>query len=140
MTSDLPADTAGGSTRAVVDRFWSAMQANDWTRAAACLASDIVVDWPCSGEQIVGREDYAALQAEYPTETGSWTFDIHRLLVEGDRAVSELTVSDGDQSARVVAFSRVSGEHIVEQVEYWPAFYDPPPGRERLTRAGPRVP
>jgi hypothetical protein len=54
--------------------------------------------------------------------------------------VIEVTASDGDQSARVVAFSRVSEGQIVEQVEYWPAFYDPPPGRERLTRAGPRVP
>jgi hypothetical protein len=30
------------------------MEANDWDRAAAYLAPDCVIDWPCSGERLVG--------------------------------------------------------------------------------------
>jgi hypothetical protein len=65
---------------------------------------------------------------------------VHRLVVEGDTAVSEVTVTDGEQSARVVAFSDISGENIIRQVEYWPTAYDPLPGREDLTRPTERVP
>jgi ketosteroid isomerase-like protein len=99
-----------------------------------------VVDWPCSGERIVGRDDFAAVQASYPTNTGRWSFDIHRLVNDGSTVVSEVTVTDGEQSARVVAFSEVTDEHIARQVEYWPTAYDPLPGREDLTQRIARVP
>lgn len=128
------------TTRDVVAGFWSAMQRNDWTGAAAFLARGCTVDWPCSGERIVGREDFVAVQVRYPTATGRWEFAVHRLVVDGAVAVSEVSVTDGEQSARVVAFSEVEGEHITRQVEYWPTAYDPPPGRDDLTRPIDRIP
>jgi limonene-1,2-epoxide hydrolase len=118
----------------VVNGFWAAMQANDWHRAAEHLVPSCAVDWPCSGERIVGREDFAAVQARYPTNAGRWSFDIHRLVDGGSTVVSEVTVTDGEQSARVVTFSDVVDDHIVRHVEYWPTAYAPPPGREDLTR------
>lgn len=126
--------------RDVVESFWNAMKDNDWRRAASHLTEDCSIDWPCSGERIIGRDDFAAVQARYPTSTGHWTFDLHRLVVEDNVAVSEVTVTDGKQSARVIAFSVLEDEHIAHQIEYWPTAYDPPPGREDLTRPIARVP
>jgi limonene-1,2-epoxide hydrolase len=122
------------SSRELVSAFWDAMQANDWHRAATFLAPDCVIDWPCSGERIVGRTDFAAVQARYPTNTGRWSFDVHRLVADADVVASEVTVTDGQQSARVVAFSELAHGQIVRQTEYWPVSYDPLPGREDLTR------
>lgn len=65
---------------------------------------------------------------------------MHRLVVDEATVVSEVTVTDGEQSARVVSFSEVAGDHIVRQVEYWPVAYDPPAGREDLTVPGDRIP
>ena len=96
------------------------MQANDWHKAATYLAPACVIDWRRSGERIVGRSDFANIQARYPTNTGRWSFDVHRLVAEGDVVVSEVTVTDGEQSARVVAFSELEGGHIARQIEYWP--------------------
>lgn len=104
------------------------MQTNDWEKAAGYLALECVIDWPCSGERIVGRTDFAAVQARYPTRTGRWSFEVHRLVADGKTVVSEVTVTDGEQSARVVAFSDIEGEHVTHQVEYWPSAYDPLPG------------
>jgi limonene-1,2-epoxide hydrolase len=128
------------SSRDLVSAFWVAMQANDWDKAATYLAPECVVDWPCSGERIVGRSDFARLQASYPTKTGRWYFDVHRLVADGDVVASEVTVTDGEQSARVVAFSELEGGHIARQIEYWPTAYEPLPGREDLTRPIDRVP
>jgi limonene-1,2-epoxide hydrolase len=128
------------SGRATVEAFWAAMQENDWSRAAAQLAPECEIDWPCSGERIVGREDFVAIQARYPTKTGRWSFDVHRIVAEGDVVVSEVTVTDGEQAARVVAFSVLDGDRIAHQIEYWPTAYDPLPGREDLTRPIARVP
>jgi limonene-1,2-epoxide hydrolase len=128
------------TSREIIESFWAAMQDNDWAGAANHLAEDCSVDWPCSGERIVGRQDFARMQARYPTTTGHWSFDVHRLVVDESVAVSEVTVTDGAQSARVVAFSELDCEHIVRQVEYWPMAYDPPPDREDLTRTIERIP
>lgn len=116
------------------------MQANDWNRAAGHLTRDCVIDWPCSGERIVGRENFAAIQARYPTNTGRWTFEVHRIVGEGEVVVSEVTVTDGEQAARVVSFSILDGPEIAHQIEYWPLPYDPPPGREDLTQPTARIP
>jgi limonene-1,2-epoxide hydrolase len=128
------------SSRDLVSAFWVAMQANDWDKAATYLAPECVIDWPCSGERIVGRRDFARLQASYPTNTGRWYFDVHRLVADRDVVASEVTVTDGEQSARVVAFSELEGGHIARQIEYWPTAYEPLPGREDLTRPIDRVP
>ena len=37
-------------------------------KGAAYLAPECVIDWPCSGERIVGRSEFANVQARYPTE------------------------------------------------------------------------
>jgi limonene-1,2-epoxide hydrolase len=128
------------SKRELMSAFWAAMQANDWDRAASYLAPECVIDWPCSGERIVGRNDFASVQARYPTNTSHWNFDIHRLIADGDTVVSEVTVSDGEQSARTIVLSDFAGDHIARQVEYWPTAYEPRPGREDLTRPTDCVP
>ncbi len=124
----------------VVERFWLAMQANDWRAAAELFVEEIVVDWPCSGERIVGRDDYVALQERYPTSTGRWTFEVHRIVADSITVVSEVTVTDGVQSARVIAFSEVAGGQIARQVEYWLAAYEPPADRADLVTRIPPVP
>jgi len=122
------------SSRAIVESFWAAMQANDWHRAAGHLTEGCLIDWPCSGERIVGRDDFAAIQARYPTNTRRWNFDVHRIVAEDNVAVSEVTVNDGEQAARVVAFSILEDSLIAHQIEYWPMPYEPRPGREDLTQ------
>src|SRR5919197_710741 len=101
------------AAREVVEAFWAAMRANDWDAAAAHFANGFLVDWPCSGER--------------------WTFDVHRLVAEGDLVVTELTVTDGAVSARAIFISEVAGDRIVRQLEYWPEAYEPPAWREGLT-------
>ena len=128
------------SSRARVESFWAAMQENDWHRAAGYLTEDCVVDWPCSGERIVGRENFAAIQAQYPTNTGRWSFDVHLIVAEEGIVVSEVTVTDDEQAARVVAFSIFDGSLIAHQIEHWPMAYDPQPGRGYLTQPIARIP
>lgn len=116
------------------------MQRNDWSAAAAYFVAEIEIDWPCSGERIVGRANFVALQERYPTTTGRWMFDIHRLVTEGPTTVSEVTVTDGVQSARVIAFSDVADGLIARHVEYWPTAYEPPADRADLVERIPPVP
>src|ERR671930_23764 len=58
------------AAREVVEAFWAAMRANDWDAAAAHFADGFLVDWPCSGERITSRADYAEIQRRYPAAGG----------------------------------------------------------------------
>jgi ketosteroid isomerase-like protein len=115
----------------IVEMFWEAMRANDWERAAGVFAADAVIDWPCTGERMRSPSAWAELQARYPA-AGRWTFEIHRLIVDGDTAVTEFTASDGDVSARAISFAETAGDSIVRLVEYWIDAYDPPNWRSDL--------
>ena len=117
--------------REVVESFWEAMRANDWDAAAQHFAPDAVIDWPCTGERIKSPAAWAEIQARYPA-AGRWSFDLHRLVGDDRTAVSECTVSDGEQPARVVAFSEVEDGAIVRQIEYWVMAYEPASWRDDL--------
>lgn len=116
------------TTREVVESFWSAMTANDWERAAAHLADDCIVDWLLGGTD----RPRARRGDPGPLPGGDWRFDLHRLIVEGEVAVTELTVTDGEQTAQAIVFSEVAHENIIRQVEYWPEAYEPPVWRADL--------
>src|SRR5262245_26802419 len=105
----------------LVQEFWRLMATNDFRSVGALLRDDFVLDWPQSGERILGRDNYAAMNEQYPTTTGRWTFIINRLVGDEDQAVSDVTVNDGVQTARAISFFEVRGGKIVQMVEFWPA-------------------
>ena len=110
------------------------MSSNDFTAVGAVLADDYVLDWPQSNERIRGRERFAAVNAEYPAN-GPWVFTVHRIVGSETEAVSEVSVSDGVQHAKVISFFTVSQGLITRQVEYWPEPYAAPANRTHLVEA-----
>jgi ketosteroid isomerase-like protein len=119
------------SAEAVVREFWRLMETNDFHSVKAVLAPDLVVEWPQSKERILGPENFARMNAEYPT-TGRWRFNINRLLVSGDEVVTQVSVSDGTQSAEPVSFFTVRAGKVERLVEYWPEPFAAPENRSHL--------
>src|SRR6476660_8935415 len=101
------------SARAVkiVEKFWALMATNDFRSVGSVLADDFVLDWPQSGERIRGRDNYAAMNEQYPSK-GRWTFTINRIVGDDDEAVSDVSVTDGFQKARAISFFTVRESRI----------------------------
>ena len=118
----------------IVKKFWELMASNDFRSVGAVLSDDFVLDWPQSGERIRGRDNYAAMNREYPAH-GPWTFTINRLFGSDDQAVSDVTVSDGVQIARAISFFEITEGKIVKMVEYWPDSFDAPDARKHLVES-----
>ena len=114
------------TTAEVVQKFWSLMQTNDFKSVGQVLSDDFVLEWPQSGERIRGRENYAAMNEEYPTH-GLWRFTINRITGDDVQAVTDVTVTDGVQVARAISFFSFSDGKIQKIVEFWP---DPFPAEE----------
>lgn len=108
----------------IVERFWRAMQSNDFKAAGELLHDDYILDWPQSGERIRGRSNFAAINENYPTH-GRWEFTLQRLLVDGKEVVSDVDVTDGVVRGRVITFSTIRDGRIISQVEFWPDPFEP---------------
>ena len=111
------------TAKEVVLEFWERMRSNDFGFAAEMLTKDYEGFWPQSAELIRGRENFEQINTAYPAK-GRWAFDLHSIVVEGDEVVTDVSVTDGELSARVISFSTVRKGLIVKQVEFWP---DPMP-------------
>jgi limonene-1,2-epoxide hydrolase len=109
--------------RQVLESFWYAMQTNDFHAAARLLHDDYVLEWPQSGERVRGRENFTALNTAYPSQ-GKWQFRINRIVADGDRVVTDVTVTDGSRIDRAITFSTIRDGRIWRQVEYWPEAFD----------------
>lgn len=120
------------SPESVVREFWRLMATNDFRSVKAVLAQEFVMDWPQSKERIRGAENFARMNAEYPT-TGRWQFRINRLVASPGEVVTQVSVTDGTQSAEPVSFFTVVGGKITRLVEYWPESFAAPEDRRHLT-------
>jgi ketosteroid isomerase-like protein len=111
-------------SKQVVESFWAAMQTNDFKRAGELLHDDYLLEWPQSGEQIRGRANFVAVNENYPAH-GRWEFTVHRIFAEGNEVVSDVGVSDGVITGRVITFSTIREGRILRQTEFWPDPFEP---------------
>jgi ketosteroid isomerase-like protein len=102
--------------RKVVERFWTFFDQEDYRKAGELVHDDYIADWPQSGERIRGRENLVALNEHYP---GSWRITIRRIIVEGDRAASDVVLTYRDQAVSCASFFEFKGGKIIHQVDYW---------------------
>lgn len=115
----------------VAREFWRLMATNEFPAVAAVLAPEFVLEWPQTRERIRGAERFARMNAEYPAH-GRWSFTINRMLGNESEAVSDVTISDGVQTARAISFFEVRQGKIVRLVEFWPEPYEAPANRAHL--------
>ena len=115
-------------SKQVIEQFWAAMGTNDFKRAGEILHDDYILEWPQSGERIRGRANFVAINENYPAH-GRWQFVIHRIIAEGDQVVSDVDVTDGLITGRVVTFSTVQDGKILKQTEFWPDPFEAPDWR-----------
>ena len=81
---------------ATLDRYWEATLAHDLERVHEFYHDDVVVEFPQSGERILGKRNIYELRAHYPAKV---TFKILRVRGEGNLWITELIITyDGASS------------------------------------------
>jgi ketosteroid isomerase-like protein len=112
-----------------VAAWWARVEARDWPAAAELLAADLVVTWPVTAERFVGRDNFMAVQREYPE---GWSIRVREILADGPRVVSHVDVPHVDLGlSHAVSLWTVHHGRITDAVEYWtsPATEVPPAWR-----------
>ena len=101
----------------IVQGLWDRVQARDWGGVGELLADDLVVEWPVSGERIVGRGNFVSVNTEYPE---GWAIRVLRIVADGDQVVSEVEVPHETMGVyRAASFWPVRDGKIVHGREYW---------------------
>jgi ketosteroid isomerase-like protein len=75
----------------IVREFWALMQTNDFRSVGQLLSDDYVLEWPQSNERVRGRDNFAAMNEQYPAH-GRWQFVINNLVGNDTEAVSDVSV------------------------------------------------
>ena len=118
------------NNKQILENFWETMETNDFHAASQLLHDGYTLEWPQSGERILGRDNFAAINTNYPAE-GQWHFQINHILAEGDVVVTDVNVTDGKIVGRVITFSTIRDEKIWKQVEFWPDPFEAPEWRAK---------
>ena len=109
------------------------MGSNDFVAASRWLTEDFEGDWPQSSELVFGRENFSAINSEYP-QSSIWKFELNSIVCEEDIVVTDVSISDGVQEARAITFHTVRDGLICRQVEFWPENYVAPEWRSRWVK------
>ena len=119
------------SSASVVREFWRLMGTNDFHSVSVVLAPEFVLEWPQTNERIRGAEHFARMNQEYPAN-GSWAFTLNRLVAGNGEVVSDVSISDGVQTARAISFFTVVAGKVTRLIEFWPEPYAAPANRAHL--------
>ena len=107
---------------AIVEHF--ALAGKDEVAAAEIFADDAIVEWPQSGERILGKERIVALHQASPVRID---FDVRRTIGCGDLWVTETTIRyDGVRPTNAVFIMEFRDGKVVRETDYFGEPFDPP--------------
>ncbi len=115
-----------GDIRAALDRHWAASDANDFAAEHAIYRDDAVLDYPQSGERIVGRNNIQSSRMAQPNQK---RFTVRRIIGTGDLWVSEFVLTYDGKPSYVVSIMEFIDGQVAHETQY---FGDPfAPGASR---------
>lgn len=95
---------------------------------------DAVMDWPQSGEKVVGAENRRGIYSSFPQLP---TITPRRMISDGDLVVAEVTLDYGAPvpSKAVFIFEMKNGK-IVKETAYWSESFEAPAWRAKWVEKG----
>ena len=118
------------AAKASVTALWQLLDRRRFEDTRPFLAEDFVAEWPQTRERIVGPENFIQLNRAYP---GEWRCHLKDIVVDGDRAVTEVEITDGTRVVHAASFFTLRDGKIAKAREFFADPGDPPFDRSRWT-------
>ncbi|MGW8503650.1 nuclear transport factor 2 family protein [Streptomyces sp. CLCI03] len=122
----------------VVARLWERFEARDWDGVAELIAEDAIIEWPVSGERIVGRANFITVNSD-DGEADERSVELLRILADGNLVVTEVEIPQDHVVYRAVSLWTVRNGEIVGAREYWTSPGQDPAPRWRAGYVEPLV-
>jgi SnoaL-like domain len=114
--------------RAALDHHWKATVALDLDKAHEIYHEDVIVEFPQSGERISGERNLYELREHYPAKV---TFEIHRVLGEGNVWVTELDITYDGRPVNGVNIMEFKDGKVARETIYFADPFEPPEWRSQ---------
>jgi SnoaL-like protein len=114
--------------RAVLERHWEATVALDLDKAHDIYHDDLIVEFPQSGERIIGERNLYELRAHYPAKL---TFKILRIRGEGSLWITELIITYNGRPVNVVTIMEFKDGKVAHETHYYADPFEPPEWRSQ---------
>lgn len=106
----------GLDTRALLERYWKAIDSGDFELAHRIYHEEALLDFPQTGERINGRDNIKASRAADPQRA---TVAIRSLLGQGDLWVTDYTTSYDGEPEFVVSIMELRDGKVVRETMYF---------------------
>jgi hypothetical protein len=115
--------------RAMLERHWSASDANDFIVEHEIYREDAVLDYPQSGERIRGRHN---IQESRRVQPNKKRFTVRRIIGGGDLWVTEFILTYDGTPSYVVSIMEFRDGLVANETQYFADRFDPGPSRAHL--------
>ena len=112
--------------RAALDRHWMASDADDFEAEHAIYREDAVLEYPQSGERILGRRKILSSRAAQPNRK---RFTVRRIIGAGDLWVTEFVLSYDGRPSYTVSIMEFLGGKVARETQYFSDAFEPGPSR-----------
>jgi SnoaL-like domain len=112
--------------RAALERHWADIE--DQAVVHEIYRDDVVMEFPQSGERIVGVANLRAMRDAYPARL---TFAIQRMRGSGDFWVTEGVITYDGRPMRTVTIMEFRGGKVAHETIYFGEPWEPPAWRAR---------
>jgi hypothetical protein len=119
-----PAEDA--ALRAALERHWAASDANDLVAEHAIYRADAVLDYPQSGERILGRHNIEASRRAQPNLK---RFTLRRIRGAGGLWVSEFILAYDGSPTHAVSIMEFEAGQVIRETQYFSQSFAPGPSR-----------
>jgi SnoaL-like domain len=120
-------------TRAALEEHWSGSPADDLEtaldKADLIYHDDVVVEYPQSGERILGRRNLRALREAYPANVD---FAIRRIRGGGDLWVTEYVITYDGRPVHTVSIMEFQAGKVARETLYFADPFEAPEWRAHL--------
>jgi hypothetical protein len=120
---------AGTDNRATLDRMLGALYAGKVDEYATAIADDAVLEWPQSGERLLGRQACILVYKNYPG--GSPAYEVRRISGGGDLFVVEAVGRYGPDTVYATSIVEFRDGLVAKQTDYFATPFEAPPWRSQ---------
>ena len=115
--------------RAALERHWAASDASDFEAEHDIYRADAVLEYPQSGERIIGRRNIQSSRAAQPNRK---RFTVRRIIGSGDLWVTEFVLTYDGRPSYTVSIMEFRDGKVARETQYFGDPFEPGPSRAHL--------
>lgn len=131
MTDNSNSKANEMQVREALDRHWAASDANDFDVEHDVYQDDAVLEYPQSGERIIGRHNIQASRTLQPNEK---RFEMRRIVGAGDLWITEFILTYDGRPSYVVSVMEFLDGKVFRETQYFAEPFEPGPSRAHLVQ------